>query len=167
MMEVTDQEKIEGLEKILKSLTYADEIRYKKFDESFWIMELVRADPNRFEYIWDLDIVWDAEPYTSYPPEHMQDEFLPTPSAKMVASVWISQDVWEIIEDLKAEVQSLKGRGDEEAEDEKEWLTCSDCTHAHDGRDIENPLSPCYKSDEDEAKFGDECSNFIRKEVSG
>jgi len=123
MMEITDQEKIEGLEKILKSLSCADEIRYRKFDESFWIMELVRADPNRFEYIWDLDIVWGAEPYTSYPPEHMQDKFLPTPSAKMIESVWISQDVWEIIDDLKAEVQSLK----EQVNDGEQTMKCGEC----------------------------------------
>lgn len=48
---------------------------------------------------------------------------------------------------------------------EKEWLTCSDCIHAHENMDMDNPESPCYKTDEDEDKFGDECPNFIRKEA--
>ena len=118
MMEVVEQEKIEALERILMALTRADEIRYRKYDGMNWLyVSVVGVDPNDFEfkgYSEGLDITWDTEPHTVYPPEDMKDELLPMQDAKIIAKVWVAQDMWKIIEDLKAQVQSLKGKTNEE-----------------------------------------------------
>lgn len=114
MMEIAEKEKVEALERILKSLTYADEIRYKKYSEQDWlIVEVIGVDPNHFEfkgYSEGLDINWDTEPYIIDPPEHMKDELLPIQAAKIVANVWVMQDHWELIDKLEAEVKRLSSK---------------------------------------------------------
>ncbi len=113
MMDVVEQEKIEALERILMALTRADEIRYRKYDGMDWLyVSVVGVDPNDFEfkgYSQGLDITWETEPYTVYPPEDMKDKLLPIQTAKIIAKVWVEQDMWEIIEDLKAQVENSKG----------------------------------------------------------
>ncbi len=91
---------------------------------------------------------------------------IPSPGTTLTAAEF-RRMILDLVEHLlEVEYRGASMRPKKEAEDEKEWLTCSDCTHAREDRDMDNPESPCYKPDEDEAKYGDLCLNFIRKEAS-
>ncbi len=100
MCELTDKDKIDALERVLLPLISADEVRYRRFDKRFFIMEFVGADPNRLQFHLSsggFDVDWDAEPCMDYPPEHLKDEFLPTPGATMVGRIYI----WKTTDEAK------------------------------------------------------------------
>ena len=120
MIEPTDKEKIGALERILKSITYADEIRYKKYGkemEWFYVI-FVGARPNHLRlrgYSEGLYISWDAEPYEVEPPS---EEFLPTQVARLLGEVWIQNDPRKIIEELEKKIQSLSEKVKEKNEND-------------------------------------------------
>ena len=112
MIEPTDKEKVEALERILKSSARADEIRYKKFGkEGFLYVYIVNTDPDSFDlkgYDEGLDLTWDAETYVVNPPDEYKDVLEPLTDARIVAEIMVSEDPWEIIRKLESLLKEKK-----------------------------------------------------------
>jgi len=107
---MNDKDKIEALERIIKAITYADEIRYPKNPHKIMLerIQFVGANPDHLYfrgYSEGLEIDWDAEYYEDEVPEELGGGI--TMSARLIGEVWIQEDLWKTVQDLKQEIQSL------------------------------------------------------------
>jgi len=112
MSETSVENKLKALERIVKSLTYAEEIVYHGGNPQ-WI-EFHGVDPESFKlrgYSEGLDLDWSAEPYEreGYT---IIGEGAKAWDAHMVAEIWLFEDPYERIKELEAQVQSSEQKED-------------------------------------------------------
>ena len=112
---MNNEEKIEILERILKAVTYADEIRYpdKVHDAMLNRVQFVGANPDFLHlrgYSEGLEIDWDAEYYESEVPEEFGGGT--TMNARLVGEVWVGLDMWKTIQDLRKQLSQFIEKGE-------------------------------------------------------
>ena len=108
MVELTVEAKLKALERIVKSLTYAEKIIYQGKGPS-WV-EFHGVDPESFSlrgYSEGLDLDWSAEPYERKG-FTVIGEGAKAWDAHMVATIWLSEDPWIKIDELEAQIHSSK-----------------------------------------------------------
>ena len=114
--EATTEAKLKALERIVKSLTYAERIIYQGKGPS-WV-EFHGVDPESFSlrgYSEGLDLDWCAEPYEREGFTAI-GEGAKAWDANMVATIWLFEDPWVRIEELEAQVRGLSESANEEVE---------------------------------------------------
>ena len=105
--------KLEWLERLVRGLTGAKEIQYRKLHkmDNRVLLINVHIDNVRFVGAYNTNeyagmvLDFEAEPCVIEPPS---DEFFPANSATINAEIWFWTDPWKKIEDLEAELQSCK-----------------------------------------------------------
>ncbi len=112
MSETSVENKLKALERIVKSLTYAEKIVYHGGNPQ-WI-EFHGVDPESFKlrgYSEGLDLDWSAEPYEreGYT---IIGEGAKAWDAHMVAEIWLFEDPYERIKELEAQVQTSEQKED-------------------------------------------------------
>lgn len=108
---VRDRDKVEILERILRDLTGATEIRWDSVH--IWkgqingYVQLVGADPDDVKlggYDNGLELGYDSEPY--------DDEMLgkKVKSSRIIVDVWIGPDPWKRVEELESQLKEKKAK---------------------------------------------------------
>lgn len=111
----TPENKLKALERILKAITYTEEITYHGKDPLY--VEFHGASPENFSlrgYAEGLDLDWVAELYDREGFAILGEGEL-AKDARMVAEIWLFEDPWKTIGELKKEIEDLdtKVNGDE------------------------------------------------------
>lgn len=111
MSEPTAEAKLEALERIVKSLTYAEKIIYHG-EKPSWV-EFHGVDPESFGlrgYSEGLDLDWGAEPYEREGFKVIGEDTKAW-DAHMVATIWLFEDPYKKIDELETQL-----RGSEQKE---------------------------------------------------
>lgn len=105
--------KLEWLERLVRGLTGAKDVQYKKLHEMDNRVLLIDVDVDNVRFVEAYNsneyagmvLDFEAEPCVVEP---SSDEFSPANSAIINAEIWFWTDPWKKIEDLEAELQSCK-----------------------------------------------------------
>ena len=105
-----NEEKVEALERILKAITYADEITYINGEHGYLLnrIQFHGANPDYLYfrgYSEGLDLDWDAEIYEEDVPKEFGGGR--TQSARLVGEVWIQEDLWDAVQKLRERLSQL------------------------------------------------------------
>jgi len=110
------EKKIEYLERILKAVTYADEITYKIDENPPYILDRVlfhgaHVDHLHFGgYSEGLDLDWGAEVIEENVPKEFGGG--KTQRARLVGEVWIQEDMWKTIQELRKQLSEFIEKGE-------------------------------------------------------
>lgn len=113
---MNNEEKIEALERILKAITYTDEITYKSGEHGYLLdrIQFHGANPDYLKfrgYSEGLDLDWDAEPHEEEVPEEFGGGITDHP--RLVGEIWIQDDMWKTIQDLREQLSEFTTKDEE------------------------------------------------------
>ena len=114
---VSLEKKVEYLERVLKAITYADEITYKIDENPPYLLDRVLFHGAHVDYLHfrgyseGLDLDWDAEIIEEDVPEEFGGGT--TQHARLVGEVWIQPDMWETIQELREQLSEFIEKGEE------------------------------------------------------
>lgn len=109
------EDKVKALERILKAITYAEEITYHGKGPTY--IRFHDADPRGLKlrgYSEGLDLDWDAEPYeravhfVDELEDKLEAEATKITDARLVGEVWLFDDPWKKIEWLETHTEALR-----------------------------------------------------------